>query len=753
MKKKIISLLMVMLFAIGFVACGVKTTEAPTTETPTTLTPTTETPTTVAPTTEAPTTVDLAPTFIGVQDREITEDDVTDVLDAITAVDDLDGDITENIVVTTDFDYEVPGVYTVELSVTDSGDNTTTASFVITVVERVLTPEEKVSMALNEINLTYPNLTLPKFTSYGVSFTWTTSNPRVISSSGYVINPSVGQPAAVVELTVRASSSGYVESKTFELTIPANEEVTVTDHVTLPFEGTSTEYVVADNPAVDLFYVDNGSVQYVDVQTFLNLIDGAIESDILEYIYPEADVLRVSYDVTYLDIDGVTEVTETYYAEINFTENTFTVNNFDFFGGYIASTESNYGEGLNYVDADFVEGNEVVIPLGFYNFDLVIHTEGEQTYYLMPLAVANRLFAGDIYYDVYYNGDKLWGIDTFVIPGNDDPALITQIQTSSLNTADAPRDMKLATYHYLAFVMDYFYGLKPDKGYETYYDKLYASAKTIIEGTDSNLYSQVFKLAYGLDDLHTSYLFDGYWNAPRVPGLSLSDLGLGTVAFYEYFLDIQDRLDAKYGSYNNMPTHTLLDNETVAVIHITGFTIDTPNEFKAIMDSLPSTVTDVVIDLSYNTGGNVGAVMRIFGYMTEEQYMYHSQNPADGSAVTYYIESDYVAYDKNWYVLTSGVTFSAANLFASMAKELGIPVIGQQSSGGACSIGVVMNPDGSAIMISTNNVLSTRSGNEIDGYTYTSVEGGVPVDRLMTDVTSDNELVNVINYYRANAPL
>jgi hypothetical protein len=312
--------------------------------------------------------------------------------------------------------------------------------------------------------------------------------------------------------------------------------------------------------------------------------------------------------------------------------------------------------------------------------------------------------------------------------------------------------MKLATYNFLALTFDYFYGLKPDKGYETYYETLYAYAEMIIGGTDIDLYNRIFRITYGLDDLHTSYQFDGYWQNPRVPGVSLTDLGPKTNAFYEAMWAVEDLLDAKYGSAASMPDWETIDDEkTIAVIHLTGFTIDTPDDFKAILDSLPSTVTDVVVDLSYNTGGNIGAVMRIFGYMTEEQFTYHSQNPADGSAVTYYIESDYVAYDYNWYVLTSKVTFSAANMFASMAKELGIPIIGQKSSGGACSIGVIVNPDGSVIMISTNNVLSSRSGDETSGYVYTSVENGVPVDYSMSDVTSDSQLINIIKNIKASS--
>ena len=738
MKKRIFGLLIALIFVFGIVACDKQTTQE---------TQLTET-----------TVVDeTAPVLSGVEDVEIDLNTDYDLLTNITANDNVDGNITGSIEVTDDggFDYTVAGEYTISISVSDSSGNATTDSFIVLVVS----PNEKLAKSdLATIELTYPELELPKFGENGTSFFWSSSNPRVITGSGYIINPPVGSEPQEVTLTVRAINGSYIVTKDFTFTVDPNPEVSVTSHITLPFEATSEEYIVADNPAVDVFYVDNGSVPYVDVQSFLNLIDGAIESEILEYSFPSDDVMRIEYSYTYLDIDGVTEITEVYYAEIDFTENTFTVNNFDFFAGYQASTEgTDFGDGLNYVDADYVEGQEVVIPLGFYNFDLTIYEDGTETYYLMPLHVANRLFAGDIYYDVYYNGDKLWGVDTFIISGGDDPDLLTQIRTSSFNSKSIPRDMKLATYNFLAFTMDYFYGLKPDKGYETYYEYLYAYAESIIEGTDKNLYAKIFDLAYGLDDLHTWYEFDGYWENPNESTLSIDDLGANSKAYYYYLWDMQDAYTAKYGDYTDLPQFTLINNDTIAIIHVTGFQkddindLDTARDFKNVLDNLPATVVDVVIDLGLNGGGNVGTVFRMFGYMTEEQFYYHSQNPADGSAATYYIESDYVAYDFNWYVLTSGVTFSAANLFASMAQEIGIPIIGQQSSGGASSIGVVMNPDGSAMFISTNNVLSIRVGNEIDGYEYISVENGVPVDYFMSNILSDTKLIEIIEQIKAEA--
>ncbi|MFA7076464.1 MAG: S41 family peptidase, partial [Candidatus Izemoplasmatales bacterium] len=505
-------------------------------------------------------------------------------------------------------------------------------------------------------------------------------------------------------------------------------------------------YVVPNQDAVSIFFADNGAVPYVDVETFINLINGAIDSSLITITTPEADKLRIDYSVEFEDFDG-SMVTESYWAVIDFTENTFTVNNYSFFENYVAETSSDYGEGLNYVDADYVDGQEVVIPLGFYNFDLLVHTEGENTYYLLPLHVANLLFAGNIYYDVYYNGDKLWGIDTFTISGPDEEglALLEEIRTSSYNQLTAPKDVRWATYNFLALSIDYFYGLRDRYDMDSYYEVLAAHAKDIVAGSDLLMYTKAFNIANELDDLHTSHVFTGYYEEPFDITLYLNDLGPRVLDFYEGLWDTQDLFIAKFGSDENgnpiIPaTARLIDDNKTAIIYLEGFEIETPDAVKLILDGLPATVENVVIDLAYNTGGNLGAVLRIFGYMTEEPIVYHSQNPADGSAVTYYIESDYVAYDYNWFIVTSSVTFSAANLMASMAKEQGIAtVIGKNSSGGASSIGAIYSPDGSCLLISTNNVLSTRINGE-----YFSIENGVEVEYSMANVTSDSILIEII---------
>jgi len=136
--------------------------------------------------------------------------------------------------------------------------------------------------------------------------------------------------------------------------------------------------------------------------------------------------------------------------------------------------------------------------------------------------------------------------------------------------------------------------------------------------------------------------------------------------------------------------------------------------------------------------------------MTEELIQYSSMNPADGSAATYFYESDYVAYDYDWYVMTSSVTFSAANLMTSMAKEMGVAkIIGTKSSGGAASIGLFVTPDGTLLLRSTNNVFANVSVDENENRTYTDIEGGVPVDYTLLNTFDNAAIVALINQIRA----
>ncbi|MBI9009045.1 MAG: hypothetical protein JEZ05_03360 [Tenericutes bacterium] len=730
--KKIFLLILSISLAFGIIACDKDTT--------------TVTQTTVQQTTAIPTTLVAEPVIAGASDKVITQLDELDLLDGLTATDGQDGDLTDSLMVLEgDYTNLEPGEYEVTVYVIDSDDNRTEVSFTVTVSATTFDSAAWAYYDANKIELDVDDLVLPMYSENFTYFYWASNNNQVITGEGFIIKPHVGSDPVDVILTCTAINLGQVVSKSFMLTVQPNEEVTVTSHVTVPFIGTSEEYIVENDSEVNIFYVDEGTVPYIDIEEFLYMVDGAIVPEEITITPDGANGLSLTYQAEWTDFDEVTIITEDYSGYFDFDENTFTVNNFDFFSGYEASTESDYGSGLIYTGADYVDGEEVTIPLGDYNFDLVIYEDAGETYYLAPFAVVNLLFLGSVYYDAYFNGDTIYGTSYLL---DDMTTMEDTMRTSSLNSATMAEDLKLSTYNFMALVIDYFYGLKEDKKIESGYDFLSASAKNLITGTDQKVYNKLFDIAYGLDDLHTSHAFPGFYEAPYGMGLSISDLGVRSTAYYEYSWDIDDQLEAKYGA-SGQPAYELLDNDTICVINIDGFDIDTPDEFAAILDGLPASVTDVVVSLISNGGGNLGAVLRIFGYMTEEAFMYHSQNPADNSAATYYIESESVAYNYDFAVLSSGVSFSAANLFVNIAKELGIPVLGQDSGGGASSIGVIITPDGTGLIISTNNVLSTRVGNETDGYEYLSIEYGVEVDYFMSNVTSDSQLISIINSLRA----
>jgi len=50
-------------------------------------------------------------------------------------------------------------------------------------------------------------------------------------------------------------------------------------------------------------------------------------------------------------------------------------------------------------------------------------------------------------------------------------------------------------------------------------------------------------------------------------------------------------------------------------------------------------VKNIGIDLSYNTGGNIGALLRVLGYITEKPIEMSYQDPLTGQKQTYFVNT------------------------------------------------------------------------------------------------------------------
>jgi len=612
-----------------------------------------------------------------------------------------------------------------------------------------LTSLDRINLDLASVSYTLGSV-LPKIGPNLSVMSWTSSHPEIITPSGAYIEIPIYANPETVRLTGTANYGGLSGTRILEVFVEPIVYPTLSRSTKLPFINTSDEYLVADKSEMNVFFTETGSVPYMDIETFINMLSGAIDSSILNF-NTDGNLMVIDYRLQ--DTDNNNQpIYWDYDATIDFANNTITVDDLSIFSNYVKRTETNFSDSLEYLGGIGLNSNKVVIDLDDYRIDLIRHVD----LYLAPISVLNLIFLNSLYYDVYYNGETLYGFDTFSALDSESP-VINQIKTSAFNSQEISQDTKQLTYHFLALAFDYFYGLKAYKGIDNFYTYLSENgyADQILNGDDKSLYEALFSFTYRLDDLHTWHEATGFYEPTNytVALTSINQLGVASQAFYQGRSTKVSQINATFGAGNMPPDVRLLDNGTIAVIFLRGFNVDTPTFVKEILDDLPESVDDVIIDLSFNTGGNLGAVLRLFGYMTEEPIYYSSLNPTDGSAATYYFESSYVAFDYDWYIMTSSVTFSAANLMTSMAKDMGVAtIIGTQSSGGAASIGLFVTPDGTLLLRSTLNVLATASVGENANLIYTNIEAGVPVDYVLNNTFNNNDITALINQIRSTRP-
>lgn len=144
-------------------------------------------------------------------------------------------------------------------------------------------------------------------------------------------------------------------------------------------------------------------------------------------------------------------------------------------------------------------------------------------------------------------------------------------------------------------------------------------------------------------------------------------------------------------------------------------------------------VDTVLLDLTFNTGGNVGALYRVLGFVTDQPFSVSSIDADTNSHSRSYVYIDGVPTYSHlrWGLLTSPATFSAANSMATIFQQnnLGL-VIGTTSGGGASSITPILLPNGTAFTMSSNSISAyvTGTGTAEDPYVFHSNEMGIEPD-------------------------
>ena len=137
-------------------------------------------------------------------------------------------------------------------------------------------------------------------------------------------------------------------------------------------------------------------------------------------------------------------------------------------------------------------------------------------------------------------------------------------------------------------------------------------------------------------------------------------------------------------------------------------------------------VKNLVIDITANGGGSLDIVLAMTSLIMDKSYISQDKSLTGQHAIVEYeVDRNFngkfdeadkdVRYDLNFAVLTSGMSFSCGNLFPSLLKDAGIPVMGATSGGGACAIQAMCTADGFCFQISSFRArLNSLSGEIID---------------------------------------
>ena len=163
-------------------------------------------------------------------------------------------------------------------------------------------------------------------------------------------------------------------------------------------------------------------------------------------------------------------------------------------------------------------------------------------------------------------------------------------------------------------------------------------------------------------------------------------------------------------------------------------------------------VKNFVIDITANGGGSADIVLAMTSLILGKSYI-SQDNALTGqrSFVEYEVDRNFngvfdaadkdVRYDLNFAVLTSGMSFSCGNLFPSILKDNGVPVLGATSGGGACAIQAMCTADGFCFQISSFRArLNTLDGDNIDG----GVTPDIPIEndgRVEVKLSEENSLM------------
>lgn len=483
------------------------------------------------------------------------------------------------------------------------------------------------------------------------------------------------------------------------------------------------------------YFYPNGNVPLIDINNFVATLDGFIDES-------NNYLMQRWFSDNY-----------TYQLYIDWNSNKIFVNDIDYFNITKNINGTDYSAHNKWVDSKASNEKSVTFNIGNYYFDILYYNQKV----LVPLPILNVLFCSTNQTNLLYNGEEYHFYYGF--PSRE---LALSMRKSKLNNAECPEDVRRASINGLIFTMNYFYGLNEYKDIDFDF-KNYMSESQLKDlwSNDYNVYNRAYTqiIQQGLDELHTNLLYPSVFNNLEDDCNIYGEENIGK--HWKEFYSSSDELIAnyrntfqdikpvringttafiKFDSFNVAPNNVLYDENDK--LKADAWQYDTFYFMLHSMDIIKqqNNIENIVIDLTTNGGGTLGAMYSAVGFLTNDNIKLPSYNTlTEEFRLDYYaIDSDndgdykdndaYTQY--NWYILTSHNTFSAANYFTSVAKNMGIAtIIGEKTGGGMCSVMPCVLLDGTTFRMSSNNSLRYHYyDNESNQNIYYEIESGITPD-------------------------
>ena len=528
---------------------------------------------------------------------------------------------------------------------------------------------------------------------------------------------------------------------------------------------------------IDVYYMNGSDVPYLEIEDWLTLQKS-----------PMMVLLSNAYDLTLSKDGDIVTVTRNNGTNLTIDFRT-DIMRFDDYNGFLtagdtalldlvilprADLEGN-PQYLSHLDSSIRKyGHEKIMDLGYYNIDLV---HAGESYYI-PLQTLSDLFFAPYGKTVIYNGECVYLYAQVLEHLKNEDGTLTETgeavfgKDNEYATGQISETMARFNYDELCFAFDNTYGLKDNHHILGFRELVKEKGfEDIFLGTDARKIDEALCriIAESIDDVHSKYLLASYASGPDYRDELIEQYGEGRAR--TTILNLHDEYEAVRSNYypDGVPAYEEIGDTAFITFDEFRFTTNSyyaepakedDRDTVAIVSSAvqqilrpDSPIKNVVLDLSCNTGGEVdAAVYTLAAFLGTASIS--AEDPITGALAT----NDYICdtnFDKrfdendtlagkglNLYCLESGVSFSCGNLVPAVFKEdPHVALLGQRSSGGACSVAFLSTATGSIIRLSRSNRLSyLRNGSFYD------IDQGVEPDLFISRIESFYDRESRVDY-------